>query len=232
MYCVKCGVKLADSEKKCPLCGTVVFHPELTQGPGERTYPADRYPQQPQMNRRSALIVLTTLFLMPLLITWMVDLQINHTVTWSGFVMGALLMGYVLIVLPMWFRHPNPVIFVPVGFTAIGLYLLYISLATQGGWFLSFAFPVVGGLGLIVTAVVALCKYLRRGKLYVFGGASLALGGMMILMEFLINITFGRPRFVGWSIYPCIVLALLGAMLIFLGINRPARETMERKLFL
>ena len=29
MYCVKCGVELADSEKKCPLCGTPVFHPDI-----------------------------------------------------------------------------------------------------------------------------------------------------------------------------------------------------------
>mgnify|MGYP001071229356 CR=1 FL=1 len=27
MYCVNCGVELADSETVCPLCGTRVFHP-------------------------------------------------------------------------------------------------------------------------------------------------------------------------------------------------------------
>ena len=34
--------------------------------------------------------------------------------------------------LPLWFRRPNPVIFVPVDFAAIGLYLLYINFATGG----------------------------------------------------------------------------------------------------
>ena len=29
MYCIKCGVELADSERVCPLCGTRVFHPDL-----------------------------------------------------------------------------------------------------------------------------------------------------------------------------------------------------------
>ena len=232
MYCIKCGVKLADSEKKCPLCGTVVFHPELDLPEGERLYPADRYPQQPQVNGRSALIVLTTLFLLPLLITFLVDMQINRGVTWSGFVMGALVLSYVILVLPLWFRRPNPVVFVPIDFAAVGLYLLYISIATHGGWFLSFGFPVVGAFGIIVTAVVTLCRYLRRGRFYIFGGASIALGAVMPLMEFLINITFGRARFIGWSVYPLIVLVLVGAMLIFLGISRPARETMERKLFL
>ena len=29
MYCIKCGVELADSEKSCPLCQTPVFHPQF-----------------------------------------------------------------------------------------------------------------------------------------------------------------------------------------------------------
>lgn len=231
MYCINCGVKLADTEKTCPLCGVVVFHPELHQGEGERLFPAHRAPA-PQVNSRALQIVLTTAFLMPILITALCDLQINRTVTWSGYVIGALLTGYVMLVLPMWFRRPNPVIFVPCSFAAIGSYLLYIDLASGGNWFLSFAFPLVGFIGLVVTAVVALLRYLRRGGLYIFGGAAVTLGAFMPVTEYLICITFDRPRFVGWSWYPLIALALLGIMLIFLALCRPARETMERKFFL
>mgnify|MGYP000840753951 CR=1 FL=1 len=39
MYCIKCGVELADSERVCPLCGTRVFHPDLPCGQGEPPYP-------------------------------------------------------------------------------------------------------------------------------------------------------------------------------------------------
>ena len=35
MYCIQCGVKLADTEKQCPLCGTVVFHPDLPRPEAE-----------------------------------------------------------------------------------------------------------------------------------------------------------------------------------------------------
>lgn len=232
MYCINCGVKLEASERKCPLCATVVFHPDLPMPNGERTYPLDRYPSMQKMSKRTILIVLTTLFLIPLLITLLVDLRINRSVTWSGYVIGALIMSYIIVVLPMWLRRPNPVVFVPISFAAVGVYLLYISLATDGGWFLSFAFPVTGAFGLIVTTVVTLCRYLSRGKFYIFGGATVALGAFMPLMEFLLDYTFQNKHFVGWSVYPLVVLVLLGAMLIFLGISRPARESMERKLFL
>lgn len=232
MYCVKCGVKLADSEKKCPLCGTVVFHPDFEMPDGEHLYPADRYPAPQQMNRRSVLTVVTTLFLIPFLITVLVDAQFNRAITWSGYVIGALIVGYVAIVLPLWFRRANPVVFVPISFVTLGFYLLYISMATDGGWLLSLAFPLVGAFGAIVTAVVTLLRYVRRGKFYIFGGAFVALGAVMPLMECLIDYTFSIAHFIGWSAYPLVVLVLVGGMLIFLGISRPARETMERKLFL
>lgn len=231
MYCINCGVKLADTEKQCPLCGVAVFHPEISRTEVEPLYPQHRYPAPPPFSL-AAQIVATTFVLMALLITLAVDLQINAGVTWSGFVMGALAVGYVICVLPYWFRRPNPVIFVPCGFTAVGLYLLYINIATGGSWFLSFALPVTAYIGGIVTAVVVLLRYLSGGKLYIYGGAVMALGLFMPLMEYLICVTFERSRFVGWSWYPLIALVLLGGMLIFLAVCRPARETMERKFFL
>ena len=230
MYCIKCGVKLAEHQKQCPLCSTVVFHPDI-QPSGDLPYPAQRQPA-PQMRSHAALVIVTTRFLIPLLITLLCDYQINNSVTWSGYVVGALVVFYTMFVLPYWFRNPNPVVFVPCSFAAVGVFLLYISWTTEGGWFLSFAFPVTGAVGLIVTAVVTLLKYVGKGQLYIIGGAFIALGLFMPLMEFLLNLTFGFPQALIWSGYPLVSLVLLGGMLIFLAICRPARETMERKFFL
>lgn len=51
MYCIKCGVELADSEKRCPLCGTPVFHPDLPRNLTEPPYPADRRIRREDVNR-------------------------------------------------------------------------------------------------------------------------------------------------------------------------------------
>lgn len=231
MYCVNCGVKLADSEKSCPLCGTVAFHPDISRPEAEPLYPENVLPV-PQVSSRGAQIIATAMFLLPMIICFLCDLQINRALTWSGYVIGALLTAYVVFVLPHWFRRPNPVVFCAVDFVAAGLYLLYINHATGGDWFLSFAFPVTGFAGVFFTAVTALLRYVRRGKLYILGGALIALGSFMLLMEFLLCITFVQIRFFGWSLYPLAALVVLGGMLIFLAINRRAREKMERKFFI
>ena len=231
MYCINCGVKLADSEKRCPLCGTVPYHPDMVRQEGQALYPQDRYPQV-KVSNKTVLGAVTILMLIPIFITLICDLGIHGKITWSGFAVGGILLCYIGAVLPQWFRNPNPVIFVPCGFVAVGLYVLYIDLALHGGWFLSFAFPVVGFLGILVTAVVVLTRYTRRGELYIFGGALIALGAFLPLMEYLMVLTFNMPKFVGWSLYPLVALVLMGGTLIFLAICRPARETVQRKTFL
>lgn len=231
MYCAKCGVKLDDSLAACPLCGTRAYHPDIDRTPTDGSFPREKYPA---LAKRSFLtqVVFTVLFLLPLLIVPVCDFQFTGQITWSGYVIGAVLLGYLIFVLPTWFRKPNMVIFVPCSFVGVLLYLLYIDLINHGGWFLSFAFPVTGGIGLITTAVVVLVKYVPKGSLYTFGGAFIALGGYMVLVEWLMDLTFQIEKFAGWSLYPMIVLVIFGGLLLYLAIHRPAREALQRKTFI
>ena len=231
MYCVNCGVKLADSQMKCPLCGTVVYHPDIQRPQAEPMYPKNSMPS-PQVNPRSAQIIATALFLLPMLITVQCDWRLSGSITWSGYVIGALAIAYCLFVLPNWFRRPNPVVFCTLNFAAAGLYLLYINHVTEGNWYWSFGLPVTAALGLICTVVTALLRYLRRGRFYILGGTLAAFGLFVLLIELLLCLTFDTMRFVGWSTYPMTVLLVLGLTLICLGRSHRAREKMERKFYL
>lgn len=230
MYCIKCGVKLSDTEKCCPLCQTRVYHPDLALPEAEPLYPKNALPDNPKAARVFPAL-LTVLWVMGILVVLLCDLQVNRAVTWSAYVMGAMAAGYVSLVLPGWFQKPNPVIFVPCAFAANIGYLLLIDLISGGGWFLPFALPVAGGVGLIVTALVTLLRYVKKGRLFTVGGTLLALGLFMLPAELLLSSTFRDGVFYGWSLYPLLALVTLGGCLIFLGICRPAREAMERKFF-
>ena len=232
MYCVKCGVELADSEKKCPLCGTPVFHPDIPRNLSDPPFPPDRRIRPEDVNRSGILFVLTVAALLPALLCLLCDWRINGTLVWSGYAAGAVLLLYVLVVLPMWFKSPNPVIFIPVDFAAAALYLLYINFATGGHWFLSFAFPVTGGACIILTAAAALLRYVRRGQLFIFGGAFILTGLYNVLIEFLLNLTFKLHEGFIWSFYPLAGCVIIGAMLIVIGCSRTLRDSMHKKFFI
>ena len=143
--------------------------------------------------------------------------------------------GYTLFILPFWFKKRNPVVFVPIDFVATGLYLLYISLSTNGGWFLSFAFPVLGMITLIVCTDITLFKYLKRGYLYVVGGTWMGLGVFFILLEFFINLTFHKelatPWKLIWAYYPAVCCVILGATFIVIAICKPWKESLRKRFF-
>ena len=229
MYCVNCGVHLADTQDRCPLCNTACCHPDFPRPQITPLYPAGQ--PQPQINPAGAMGAVTLLYCIPILIILLCDLRINRAVTWSGYAIGSLLLVYEFFLLPGWFRRPNPVIFVPCAFAAAAIFLMYISAATGSHWFFPFALPLVAGLCLIATALVTLLRYLHHGKLFIFGGATVAMGLYAPLVELLVIRSFHRPV-TGWSVYPFVALVVLGVFLIFLGICPSARYTMERKFFI
>ena len=229
MYCIKCGVELADTEKHCPLCGTVVYHPELMQKEAIPTYPPYRKPKQ-RINRRGVLFVISVIYLILVAQLFVCEFTIFNEFHWSLYAVGGLILSYVGVILPMWFARPNPVIFVPCDFAAVILYLWLISLLTGGNWFLTFALPIAGATGILITAVIALTHYLKKGYFFIFGGASILSGSLIFQIEILLSVTFAA-KFYFWSVYPLIGFVLLGIALLVIAICKPLREALSKKFF-
>lgn len=231
MYCIRCGIKLASGSDLCPVCGTKVCHPDFPISEDDAPYPRTDFESE-AFNRKGILFVISVIALLIAVLPVTVELTISHMVAWSGYVIGGVVLTYLFFILPLWFTNPNPVVFVPVDFAAALLLSLYANLHTGGEWFLPFALPLGGALGVIFTAVVALFRYARRGKLYIFGGLLLALGAWMLLLEFLLAITFEAVNVVLWSLYPCVTLAIIGAMLIVIAIVKPFKESLAKMFYI
>ena len=63
-------------------------------------------------------------------------------------------------------------------------------------------------------------------------GALIAAGGLAMLLEFLLNLTFGVHQTFFWSFYPLAAGVLLGVMLIIIAVCPPLRRSLHRKFFL
>ena len=56
--------------------------------------------------------------------------------------------------------------------------------------------------------------------------------GLAMLLEFLLNLTFGVHQTFFWSFYPLAAGVLLGVMLIIIAVCPPLRRSLHRKFFL
>ena len=125
MYCIKCGVELAEHEKKCPLCGTEIIYPEFIKN-APAPFPENKTVYR-ELNRNGFLSILSFLFFTAAALTLICDLSRSGTVVWSGYAAGGIALGYIIIILPMWFKKREPVLFLAVDFASVLLYLYYIN---------------------------------------------------------------------------------------------------------
>ena len=231
MFCVKCGVELSAGQEICPVCQTRVYHPDVAVENAPPTYPKKDF-QSEEFNRTGVMLVITILFGLAFLLPVIFEMSWHMMVTWSGYVSGGVLLGYIAFVLPSWFKRPSPAIFLPSVFAAACGYLLYINFCTEGDWFLTFAFPITGALGIIVSVTATLVYYIGRGRLYIIGGSLIALGAWTVLIELLIWVTFGVVSPVTWSMCSFATFFILGMSLIVIGIVKPVKESLRRIFFI
>lgn len=232
MYCIQCGVELADSEAKCPLCGLEPYHPKLKRVVGDKTYPDTVAVTPRNFKRFSIMFLFTGLVAFTMLMLMVIDFSVNHTMSWSAYVMLTIALVYVILFLPMWFNRPNAVVFMSVDVATVGVYLAVLNILLNGNWYFSFAFPMVLIFGAISITIVTISKYVRKGFLYLSGGGFIALGVAMIVMEILLNITFDLSKTIRWSFIPLVGCSIIGLMLILIAIIKPLRETLTKKLFI
>ena len=230
MYCVKCGVRLREGVKTCPLCGTPVWCPEAGEGmPASNTY-SDRYPVVSHQKRITIMSSLTVSLLAAMLACFFIAINTTGCMSWSFYVIVSTASFYFAFLLPLWFRHPHPMIFVPISFVSVCLLLLLISGYTGGRWFWSFAFPLTAIMAAITIGAVALYRYVKRGSIFITGGLLMTIGGSCLLAELFQHVTFHAPIFI-WSPYAAVVFFLFGGFFILAGIIRPLREHLKRKFF-
>lgn len=230
MYCIHCGVKLAENSGECPLCHTPVVAVPMPGGGKTSTY-SDRYPQEEKKTGKFLILGLMTVIMAGAALGCLIFcLKSKGGVAWSGYVALGLLLVWIWLILPRFFARWKPMIFLPIGFAATGGYLLYICGKTGGNWFLSFAFPVTMLAALLTLAGVAMMRYICQGRLRLMSLLLIAIGLSFMLVEFFQHITFGTPMFV-WSLYCVVGFCLIGLFLFVASFLPPLRAWIRRKFF-
>lgn len=230
-YCVHCGVKLSESEKKCPLCNTTVIDPAQPFDPAvPRAYPIRTPEQQIKRNKRFLLLLFALLFLAPALLCLMVDLLPGSGISWSIYPSGALALFFVAASIPVLFPRGWDLASLGADFIALNGYLFLVERETDSGvWFFPIVFPslLMGAVLLLLICIARRCRWLN--KLSGLAAVILAIGAECLGIEIVLSLHgLGHAAFF-WSPYvagPCVFIALV---LFFINGNRTVREEVRRR---
>ena len=235
-YCVECGVKLADSEKICPLCNTVVINPNRQEDNGaERPYPSSVERQIRGLNRRELAWIVLMLLLLPVGATVIIDLLTGNEpfrLTWSIIVLGAGVLLGTWTLMPIVFPKLNPYLHIVIDFASIAAFLAVIAFQLDDWkWCTGLGIPITAATCVLVCAAAAI---IRAKRLRPLTKAALLCGsvGVFILgLELIIDFSQGFLSPIRWSIYAIVPLLFLALLLFYISRKPRLIDELKRRLF-
>ncbi len=231
-YCVHCGVKLADSEKRCPLCQTPVYDPaEPQRSAAPKPYPVRTPEQELKRSKRFLLTLASLMLLAPAGLCLVIDLLISGGVSWSGYASGALIMLFLSVAVPL--AVPKYQIYFAIGtsFLCLNGYLFLVErLSGSERWFFPIALPALALGALIITLITALLRLGWLNKLTFIAAAFAGCALECLAIEWLHSAAAQKAGEFVWSPFvlaPCIFISL---SLFFINGNRSVREEVRRRV--
>ena len=231
-YCVNCGVELAPSERRCPLCNTEVINPaDPWREPSTRPYPKHMDVILRRVDRQFAAALVAIVLTLPILITLLCDLLMDGALSWSFYVFGALAMLMVWLLPPLAARRYRRMVFLGLDGLACCLYLLGICHFSGGDWFFPLALPLTA----IATASLELLVFLFRQRwgrdlLNRVALVLLVAGICAMAVELVIALYLGKLQFI-WAPYAMISCWVLAAAARVVAKRKKFREEIAKRLF-
>ena len=231
-YCVNCGVELAETENKCPLCGTVVVNPNKKDKDAvEKKYPSRVETIENTINRQFWVKILSIFLAVPALICFACNLLYDGSVSWSLYPIGGIVVLWAFGISPFLFKKPAAIKWIIIDIIALSGYLYMLEYITSSGiWFLPLAFPIVAIIGVFVLLITILIQRKKLKSLYIYSAIFFSLGLIMIAVEIIIDMYLFQTIQVVWSWFVLITCSAVAVFFIFIERKKKLKEELKKRL--
>lgn len=213
-YCINCGVKLKDQEKKCPLCETPVVYSNIISGVSEcEGIPSKRQETPSAFDKDLWIKLISVIVAAPVLFTIAIDYLLGNGITWSLYILFSLLLVWVWCVSPFLFKRNIFYLWFSMDVVALLSFFFCIERLSQTGrWFFPLAFPLTIALAIMISLIVLLfrkklLRQLQKPALLFFLAAA-----MCLVIEAGVDVCKTSRYQPGWSILaaiPCVAFAVI-----------------------
>lgn len=194
MYCSKCGKKLPEGTTVCHDCDPVIVTQVQPEPQKETFFKA------PGKGSKSYAALFTALLVFPATICTAIDIAFDKYDYWFGYVVGALLVTWVIAVLPV-LRITPPAVTAMLCFGSIICYTYYIMSKTEWfDWLPEFLLPMFILTAAFISLDVALIGSKKIKGLHVISLLALECALYLVSWEVIVdNMKYGTID-LGWSL--------------------------------
>ncbi|MBQ3021476.1 MAG: hypothetical protein IJD92_04570 [Bacilli bacterium] len=228
-YCVNCGVKLAKSEKKCPLCNTKVINPNLKDEVSYSVY-SNQIEKFKSVDFKFLVKICYFVLFVLALVTVLCNIIITHSVTWSIYVVFSIICFGSLL---SYLNFKSVYISHTLAFVGIELLLFVIAYLNSGmHWFIYLVLPFI----FILWIYVMLCTFLikkRRKSLIRSIVLCLVVSSVAIIgIESSIDLFKYEKISLTWSLYAILPILIISILLFLISYNKKLLDEIKQRLFI
>ncbi len=233
-YCVNCGVKLAASEAKCPLCNTLVINPNETGENKKEAVYSHRYEDYPErkINTKYLVQIILSVIAVGVVVQTLCDFLVTLSISWSLYAIGAFGL-LVCFALPILTKLKSPYIATMIDLVALALYIYMIAVMTDGElWYYEFYLPLHFLSSIYIWCMVIFLRKKRRNYFRAGGISLLFISFLLVLIELLLDIYIVGKVYLIWSLCCAPLLLAIATLLLVIAARPKLREEMSRRLYM
>lgn len=227
-YCVNCGVKLKNSEKKCPLCNTKVINPNKDNSEYEPVY-SNKVENFKRINYKYLSKIVILILMITSFLILLLDYVSSRTITWSLYVVASILylgthLSFAVI--------KNIYISLVIHLICTELFIGLIAYMTNGmHWYLYLILPFVFTLWIYVMLITYLIKR-KKGEFLKKLSLGLLFGGLTVIaVEACIDLFRDNLINYTWSFYAALPITIISTIIFILSYNKRIVDEMRQRLF-
>ena len=224
---------LASYEKVCPLCGTPVVNPNP-----EKTRDKPRFVDKidisnKNINHHFITNMITTLLIVPVIITAVIDLCLNHRLSWSLLVAGGEIVFWFFVLFPFRYSYKHAWIYGIIDAAAVALFVLLIALMTNGmNWYLKIALPLIIMSCVFLVIGIIVFNREKANKIWIFGSTLINFAWYLMGINLIIHKAAYGSFDVTWALWPGIPLFTIGLFFTIVSKSSNISDWLRRKLFI
>ncbi len=163
-YCVNCGVELDETVKKCPLCSTEVYNPNIKkESEKPLPYPKDTEIPEP-VRKRFVAFIISMVMLIPNLVCLLTNLLIDRSTMWTWWVNSTSILVWVIFIFPFLLKRKRAWFIVLTDALAIlGYAYVFNVLEKKSGWFQYCAVPLILIFALLIGFFIEWRRRIKPG---------------------------------------------------------------------
>ncbi len=229
-YCVHCGVELDATAVSCPLCQTPVLdpgHPPDKEAPPP--FPT-RHSQVPPIHKGAVAGAITAVLACIAAGCGLLNLFLKPDRGWSLYVIGAAMMLWLWIVIPLIARWIPLLLRIVINVAALTLYVYLMSLDLNGWtWYIGLAVPIILWGGAVWLLLSLMLRVYRRSLISSITILIGSVGVFLVGVEYLIDRWLTGGVDLSWSLVVLTICVCTAVPLIIIRRIPAVREEVRRR---